>query len=166
MNPQPDPSVGNFFAFIIICLTIFYTYKAYIEGKSITLNQLDKFVIGYVEDYTYIEKPKETKIRSAKSNRVKSVSAPKQVAVKKPKKQDNPIICQPTKNTTTSTTTTQPPKPERDEQLYNDCISSLVALGYKKMEAKNKTKQIFDEHNITSIQEFIKFVTIKTIDFS
>jgi hypothetical protein len=165
MNPQPHPSVGNFWAFIIICLTIFYTYKAYIEGKSISFNKLDKFVIGYVEDYTCTEAPVQTKVKPARSNPIKSVPN-RTVAKPKPKK-TKPIIHQSTvTSTTTSTTTTPQPKPERDEQLYNDCISSLIALGYKKTEAKQKTKQAFDNHKITNIQEFIKLITINTIDFS
>ena len=49
MNPQPDPIVGNFVALIIIVLVAFYTYKAYLTGKSIDLNKLDNFVIGYIE---------------------------------------------------------------------------------------------------------------------
>jgi hypothetical protein len=166
MNPQPHPNVGNFWAFVIICLTIFYTYKAYIEGKSISFNRLDKFVIGYVEDYTYIEKPKQVKVVPTQSYAVKSV--PKRTVADKPKpKKNNPVINQPaTIPTITPTTTTPQPKPVRDEQLYNDCISSLVALGYKKTEAKQKTKQAFDNHKVTSIQEFIKLITINTIDFS
>lgn len=166
MNPQPHPNVGNFWAFVIICLTIFYTYKAYVEGKSINFNKLDKFVIGYVEDYTYIEKSEQVKIVPAQKRPTKSV--PKPVVANKPKPQKNsPVINQPiTTSTITPTTTTPQPKPVRDEQMYNDCISSLVALGYKKTEAKQKTKQAFDNHKVTSIQEFIKLITINTIDFS
>jgi hypothetical protein len=50
MNPQPHPIVGEFFAFIIMLLTAFYAYKAYIQGKSINLNELDIFTIGYIEE--------------------------------------------------------------------------------------------------------------------
>jgi hypothetical protein len=56
MNPQPHPFVGNFCAGIIICLTAFYTYKAYIEGKSISLSELDNFVIGHIQESPVIEK--------------------------------------------------------------------------------------------------------------
>jgi hypothetical protein len=166
MNPQPHPNVGNFCAFIIICMTIFYTYKAYISGKSLSINQLDNFVIGYVEDYTYIEKPKQVKVVPTQNRSTKSV--PKLIVANKPKpKKNSPVINQPiTTSTITPTTTTPQPKPVRDEQLYNDCINSLLALGYKKTEAKQKTKQAFDNHKVTSIQEFIKLITINTIDFS
>lgn len=47
MNPQPDPSVGMFFATLIFCMFLYYTYKAYINGE--TRNVDDLFVIGYIE---------------------------------------------------------------------------------------------------------------------
>lgn len=151
MNPQPEPYIGNLFALAFAVAVAIYSYKAYLECKTINL---DRFVIGYLEDYAYIEEPKP--VRKQRSVPV----APKVTKKNKPVK--TPVVNKPT--TTTTTTTTLPPKPQRDEQLYNDCISSLVALGYKKTEAKNKTKKIFDDHNVTSIQEFIKFVTINTIN--
>lgn len=151
MNPQPDPIVGNFLAFIFLITVAIYTYKAYLECQVL---DIDKFIIGYIEDYKYIEKSKPVKIKPVR------MAKPVENKSKKSK----------VSATQTSTTTTPPPslpqKPKRDEQLYNDCISSLVSLGYKKTDAKSKTKQAFDNHNITSIQEFIKFVTINTIDFT
>jgi hypothetical protein len=162
MNPQPDPIVGNIFAFIFIIAVAIYTYKAYLECQVI---DIDKFIIGYIEDYKYVEKPKPVKIKTVRSHATRNVSTERvtKPVEKKVKKAKVPT-------TQTPITTTPPPplpeKPKRDEQLYNDCISSLVALGYKKTEAKNKTKQVFDNHNVSSIQDFIKLITINTIDFT
>jgi hypothetical protein len=165
MNPQPDPIVGNFVALIIIVLVAFYTYKAYLTGKSIDLNKLDNFVIGYIEDYKYVENFKTVKIKPVRNHTIRNVSTERVTKPVEKKAKKSKVSA-----TQTSTTTTPPPslpeKPKRDEQLYNDCISSLVSLGYKKTEAKSKTKQAFDNHNINSIQEFIRFVTINTIDFA
>jgi hypothetical protein len=162
MNPQPDPIVGNIFAFIFIIAVAIYTYKAYLECQVV---DIDKFIIGYIEDYKYVEKPKPVKIKTVRSHATRNVSTERvaKPIEKKVKKSKVPTI-------QTPITTTPPPllpeKPKRDEQLYNDCISSLVALGYKKTEAKNKTKQVFDKHSVSSIQDFIKLITINTIDFT
>jgi hypothetical protein len=157
MNPQPEPYIGNIFAFMFIIAVAIYTYKAYLERKVI---EIDKFIIGYIEDYEYIEKPKPVSNHAVKKVPTAFITKP----VKKKVKQSKIVA------TETKTTTTLPPilpeKPKRDEQLYNDCISSLVALGYKKTEAKNKTKEAFDNYNITTIQEFIRLITIDNIDFT
>jgi hypothetical protein len=167
MNPQPDPIIGNIFAFMFIATVAIYTYKAYFERQVV---DIDKFIIGYIEDYRYIKKPKleipkPVKVKPVRNQTVKNVptdfvTKPIEKKVKKSK-----VVA-----VETETTTTLPPalpeKPKRDEQLYNDCISSLVALGYKKTEAKNKTKQVFDKHNVSSIQDFIRLITINTIDFT
>jgi hypothetical protein len=120
MNPQPHPFVGNFCAGIIICLTAFYTYKAYIEGKSISLSELDNFVIGHIQESPVIEKHfYET--RTEVTNIENTIST------------------------------------FENQQLYVDCIDTLVALGMKKREAKRKAKFIFStmKPQPTSIQEFI-----------
>jgi len=150
MNPQPDPMIGNIFAFIFIIAVIIYSYKAYLDCQTF---DCDKFVIGYIEDYKYIEKPKPIRSKAITQN-------------KKPQKKTKPVIVEVEATTSTTTTTLPPSPPKRDEQLYNDCINSLIALGYKKTEAKNQTKHVFDRHNVTSIQDFIKLVTINTIDFT
>lgn len=169
MNPQPDPIVGNIVAAIFVLTVVFYTAKAIGENNIIKLN--DKFIIGYVQDYTYIETPIKIKVTPRQSRNSKNT--PQCVIANEPSKSNKPKKDKPTvhkstavSTTHTPTTTTPPPKPKIDEQLYNDCISSLVALGYKKTEAKNKTKQVFDKHTINSIQDFIRFVTINTIDLT
>lgn len=44
-----------------------------------------------------------------------------------------------------------------DQQLYIDCIDTLVAVGYKKKEARAKAKQIFSSANPpTTVQEFLQ----------
>lgn len=155
MNPQPDPMIGNVFAFMFVLGIMIYAYKSYLEGHSIKIHNLDNFVIGYIEDYTYVEKPQRVRTKLIYN---KSVKVPSKKTTKKVK---SAVV-----ETETTTTTTLPPQPpERDEQLYNDCINSLIALGYKKTEAKNQTKHVFDKNNVTSIQEFIKLITINTIDF-
>ena len=49
------------------------------------------------------------------------------------------------------------------QQLYIDCIDTLVAIGYKKSEAKKRAKAIFSKHNPTptSVQEFLNIVMKK-----
>ena len=46
-----------------------------------------------------------------------------------------------------------------DQQLYIDCIDTLVAIGYKKREARAKAKKIFSSPNPpTTVQEFLQRV--------
>jgi hypothetical protein len=135
MNPQPHPNVGNFCAFIIICMTIFYTYKAYISGKSLSINQLDNFVIGYVES-----DPVVTQV------------------VNKTYKEIKPVKIIRTKTETIKTERVVETKPNfESQQLYVDCIDALVALGMKKKDAKSKAKFVFSTLNPqpASIQEFL-----------
>jgi hypothetical protein len=48
MNPQPDPSIGIIFAFVVMCGIVYYAYKAFVYGPHINLRD-DLFTIGYVE---------------------------------------------------------------------------------------------------------------------
>jgi hypothetical protein len=42
------------------------------------------------------------------------------------------------------------------QQLYNDCVEALRALGMKKSEATKKTKQVFSSNSVPqSVQEFL-----------
>ena len=47
------------------------------------------------------------------------------------------------------------PKPKIDRKLFLDCVDVMISLGHKKISATQKTKQIFNEDNPKSIQEFI-----------
>jgi len=49
------------------------------------------------------------------------------------------------------------PKPPqvKDHPLYEDCVDSLVSLGYNKTAAKKVANSILSNTNITSIEEFI-----------
>lgn len=139
MNPQPNPIVGDIFALIIICATVIYTYKAYIGGKSINLNQLDNFVIGYVES-----EPVKTQVVEKHFH--------------KTYKEIKPIKIIKTKTETVRTERVVETKPSfESQQLYVDCIDALIALGMKKKEAKARAKFIFSNMNPqpSSIQDFL-----------
>jgi hypothetical protein len=49
------------------------------------------------------------------------------------------------------------------QQLYIDCIDTLVAIGYKKSEAKERARAIFSKHEPTPtcVQEFLNIVMQK-----
>ena len=50
----------------------------------------------------------------------------------------------------------QPVNNLESQQLYIDCIDTLVSLGFKKREAKSKTKRIFTSNpDISTVQEFL-----------
>ena len=135
MNPQPDPIVGNFVALIIIVLVAFYTYKAYLTGKSIDLNKLDNFVIGYIE-----------------------AEPTTRVVEKHFQTINNPVKVVKEKTEIVRVETVIDTKPNfESQQLYVDCIDALHALGMKKNEAKKRAKFIFSTMNPApvTIQEFL-----------
>ena len=70
MNPQPNPIVGELCAFIMVCLTAFYTYKAFIEGNSIDLNKIDMFKIGYIEETSPVTQVVEKHFHKTQTKRV------------------------------------------------------------------------------------------------
>lgn len=161
MNPQPDPIIGNIGAFIFIALLIVFTFKAYISADHKI--SLDKYVIGYIDDYVeVVPQPKIIKTKVVKTpapRKTKINTTPVKTPVSKVTN-ESPVITKPVQPKTE-----QPVKPKIDEALYNDCINVLTFLGYKKKEANIITKQIFNLHQINSIQDFIKFVTVKDNNF-
>jgi len=64
-------------------------------------------------------------------------------------------------NDTEETQAVAQPKPKpkplqvKDHPLYEDCVDSLVSLGYNKTAAKKVANSILSNTNITSIEEFI-----------
>lgn len=139
MNPQPSPIAGEIGAFVVICIFVFYAYKAYFEGKSIDLNKLDNFIIGYVESPPLVEKHYHNTYKNP-TKIIKSVDKVIERVVEKVIPQEVPA------------------KPNfESQQLYVDCIDALYALGMKKNEAKRKAKFIFSTMNPppSTIQEFL-----------
>mgnify|MGYP002837248575 FL=1 len=43
-----------------------------------------------------------------------------------------------------------------DDELFQECVSSLHSLGYNKRSAKKLADKIFQKHDIQSTQQFIK----------
>ena len=50
------------------------------------------------------------------------------------------------------------PKVEKPKKhpLFDDCCSALKSLGYKATQAKQVAKQVFDDNDIISIEQFIR----------
>lgn len=124
-------------------MVIFYTIKAYSEGKVIDINTLDNFVIGHFVD--------EQPVLQIKSIKQKQSYKPKSAAIK------NTTVVTKTKTPSTTTTTTTTPRPLTNEEtrLYSDCIEALVSLGMKKTYSRQITKEVFQKYKINTIQEFI-----------
>lgn len=53
------------------------------------------------------------------------------------------------------------PKKKTDRKLFLDCVDVMISLGHKKTSATQKTKQIFNEDDPKSIQEFIDIAFTK-----
>ena len=99
----------------------------------------DFFELGYIERedpvVVYVEepraKPKTKRPRPTKPR-------PTKPKVKKPK--------------------VEKPKVEKPKKhpLFDDCCSALKSLGYKAKQAKQLAKQVFDDNDIISIEQFIR----------
>lgn len=96
----------------------------------------DFFELGYIERedpvVVYVEEPRAKKKPKTKKPKVKKPKV-KKPKVKKPKVE----------------------KPKK-HPLFDDCCSALKSLGYKVAQAKQVAKQVFDDNDITSIEQFIR----------
>jgi hypothetical protein len=120
MNPQPDPSVGVFVAFLVMIIMAFFVGQSYAETKKSghTNTNYDLFTLGYYEQ----------------------PSAPTVIVNQQPS--DSGIAN------------------FESQQLYLDCIDTMVSLGYKKTIAKKRAKIIFSTHKPqpSTVQEFLNIV--------
>lgn len=96
----------------------------------------DFFELGYIERedpvVVYVEEPRANKKPKVKKPR------PTKPKTKKPK--------------------VKKPKVEKPKKhpLFDDCCSALKSLGYKATQAKQLAKQVFDDNDIISIEQFIR----------
>ena len=96
----------------------------------------DFFELGYIERedpvVVYMEEPRAKKKPKAKRPR------PTKPKVKKPK--------------------VKKPKVEKPKKhpLFDDCCSALKFLGYKAAQAKQVAKRVFEDNDITSVEQFIR----------
>ena len=96
----------------------------------------DFFELGYIERedpvVVYMEEPRAKKKPKAKRPR------PTKPKVKKPK--------------------VEKPKAEKPKKhpLFDDCCSALKFLGYKAAQAKQVAKRVFEDNDITSVEQFIR----------
>jgi Holliday junction resolvasome RuvABC DNA-binding subunit len=139
MNPQPHPFVGQLGVLIFVLLIVYFS----LTNKKRQCAFSDKFTIGYISDdqpvvMQQIDNIAKKMATQPKYNKNKKNAIPYYLIT--------PIV----EN-----------KKTINQNLVNDCISALVSLGTKKMQAKQITKEIFETHNPSTIEEFIKFVYIK-----
>jgi hypothetical protein len=50
MNQQPSEYVGQLCALAFCCMFLYYAVRSYKENKTINLNNIDCFTLGYVEE--------------------------------------------------------------------------------------------------------------------
>jgi len=120
MNPQPDPSVGVYVAFLVMVIMAFFVGQSFADTKKrgSTNTNYDLFTLGYYE-----QPSSPTVIVNQQSN-------------------DNGIAN------------------FESQQLYLDCVDTMVSLGYKKTLAKKRAKLIFSTHKPqpSTVQEFLNIV--------
>jgi hypothetical protein len=69
---------------------------------------------------------------------------------------ESPPPCSPVIINQTIPQQDQPNNNLESQQLYIDCIDTLVSIGFKKREARNKVKRIFANNpHISTVQEFL-----------
>ena len=77
--------------------------------------------------------------------------APKKAA---PKKAEKPKVEKPK----AEKPKVEKPKAEKPKKhpLFDDCCSALKFLGYKAAQAKQVAKRVFEDNDITSVEQFIR----------
>lgn len=142
MNPQPSEFVGMFWAFVILFLVMYYARK---ERLNPTITLSDEFIIGHVVNNS-------TKL----TNNVIKATVTTTPKKNKTKRTTTTTSTTSTTNPPTTTTSTTPkPLTIKQTALYSDCIEAMVSLGCKRTYARGLTKEVFDKHNVKTIQEFI-----------
>jgi outer membrane biosynthesis protein TonB len=161
MNPQPHPVVGQLGVLVFSLLVAYFCFTGNKKKSSVFS---DSFAVGYIYDnIPYVEqfeeyKPKKTTVPvSNKPTKRNSVPARLITPTIKPKPKS-------VERTTPSIEKEKSVEPEIaiNETLFNDCVLALVSLGTKKSQSKIIAKKVFDDHNPKTIEEFIKFVYLKS----
>lgn len=78
----------------------------------------------------------------------------------KPVKKKNTGVRNATKVKHTQQTVVSTPKSNNDD-FKQDCLKALISLGTRKKEAQIIVKQVFDQYNPTTIQDFIQLAYTK-----
>jgi hypothetical protein len=137
MNPQPPEYIGNLFAFLFICVAVFYFIKGMLSGNTINY---DHFVIGYLDDEdnksntTYVINNTTNNKTFKQTKNTPSVDQGVRVS-HRPMSQKQLV---------------------ESNTLIQDCIEALCALGMKKTEAKKRALSIFNSScPPVSVEEFL-----------
>jgi hypothetical protein len=108
----------------------------------------DNYQLGYFKDY----RPQKPSVKIV----IKEVAAPKKTVKQQPKA----VKTQPKPTSKAVTKVVQQPKPAPapahvvKPSFYDECIQSLVAIGYKSSVAKKLTDGFFNKDTASTLEEF------------
>lgn len=146
----------NLIALIIILICIFYFVYGYLN-PSLFKKLSDNINVGYIERSApvIIEREVKSPVTVYKKQKpvVKTVYKQDNRKVKSLEKQIETL----SKRIELLNKKQQQSKREQKKvnPIYNDCVDALVALGYKKNDAKQSVDQFFKNNKVDSIEQFI-----------
>lgn len=165
MNPQPDTYVGQVFAFIFVCMVLYYAIKAYLENSGPSFS--DSFVIGhFVDEPSTVKFTRTTTTTTPTYIPTNNNVDPPDNGTEPPDSSSGPdpikpVPSQPKKKKHQNSSKTNQPKKNKSvfemQQLHIDCVDALYALGMKKSESKKRMQQIFGSMNNPpkTVQDFL-----------
>lgn len=160
MNPQPSNTTVN----IATGLFLFFFFYFFFNGKKQNMQTIDMMNIGMLYDTApvSIRQPIDYKITFNDMPKKKKKRSVKQ----KPKIETESQVSDPIEQSAATVVATKP-KTKKEEQiesiklLAKDCYETLLAIGYKKREAKKLVEDYFKKNPNPDITQFIKDITFK-----
>jgi len=153
MNPQPSNTTVNIFT----GLFLFFFFYFFFNGKRQNVDMLD---LGIIYD-----KPTQT-VSQPINYTISFANAPAKTVRKPTKKQQRrPINTQEVASVILDETPEEVVTPKNTkptiQDLAKDCYETLVAIGYKKREAKKLVEDYLKNNTNPDIIQFIKDITFK-----
>lgn len=161
MNPQPAHSTTNFFTGLFLALILYFVIKG---NHAKSLKSFDMLELGYSYDI-----PRQTYSQPLSYSVNFQDISPKKHKTKKRKKTSASAsvktFTEEVENTeelqSAEVKEVKEDKVEIIRSLAKDCYDTLVAIGYKKREAKKLVEEYFKKNPNPDITQFIKDITFK-----
>lgn len=142
-HPELTQVVGFVLAFSLVGYLVGCFLYGYTNQNIKPIKFTDKFELGYIEDNenlvpidVMVTDPSDKELVVSLEKQLKTMQA----KLSKMEKKASPK---------------PKPKPEED-QLFNDCVATLITLGYKsKRVAKNDVSDFLTNNDITSVDQFV-----------
>lgn len=154
MNPQPTHNTTNIFTGLFLALILYFMLNG---NKNKPHKSFDILDLGYSYDIArpVCSQPISYNITFQKQKQAKKITK------KKTKPVTSKIIQDFEKEIDETTEVKETTQLDTMRTLAKDCYDTLVAIGYKKREAKKIVEDYFKKTSNPDITQFIKDITFK-----